>query len=198
MTGNWEDGGVVERRARAVAEGISHVSNDLAIGRTALQAAQDRMARHNARHHVLGALDRLGNFVSLAHEMHREVQSPNIKKILDESLKILGKQLTGLTGAIVLDRVRTLQREAENTLERHEVPIGKAGLLRQRFIHVVGMIRTLNISLIPEDEEELRIARVTINSLIERERLIRPFGLYEDAREVNIIRDEDMVFDTAA
>lgn len=158
----------LDRQALYVVQAIRDVAAELERRRAIIRTLGDEASVERTR--AIDDIDRLTNLVSLANSLSRDDLQSATRQALDDTLQELRRRISRLGTALTIGRIRELRDEAEGSTIRHEHPLGKAVILRDRFVRYLGHLIGLAEGLTPEHEADLRSAAAAVNVLIAADR----------------------------
>jgi hypothetical protein len=183
-----------DRQALYVVQSIRDVVAVLEQRRERYRNSHNDDERYSLRQALLDDIDRLSNLVSLLHSLPDQHLHTATRKALTSNLNHMRQRISSIGATLTLDKIRELRSLAEYSSRRHEHPLGKSFLLKERFVRHLTNLRSLVDSLSLEHAEDLRTSAVSINILIESDRARAPVRSFYGEPDITPIALDSLAF----
>lgn len=183
---------VADRQALSVMQAIRDVAAQLEKQRDFYRQANSEDRRRQSRDILLFDIDRLSNLVCLLESVPPSDLHIVTQKALDETLDHLRNRIAKTGASLALGKIQELRLQAEAFMQRHEYPVGKSFLLKERFVRYFDYLRNLVKTLTAENCEVLVKAARSINKLIDFDRR-SPIPSFSGDRDITPIDVQEMM-----
>ncbi len=183
-----------DRQALYVVQSIRDVVAILEQRRERYRNSHNDDERYSLRQALLDDIDRLSNLVSLLNSLPDQHLHTATRKALTNNLNHMRQRISSIGATLTLDKIRELRSLAEYSSRRHEHPLGKSFLLKERFVRHLTNLRSLVDSLSLEHAEDLRTSAVSINVLIESDRARAPVRSFYGEPDITPIALDSLAF----
>jgi hypothetical protein len=183
-----------DRQALYVVQSIRDVVAVLEQRRERYRNSHNDDERYSLRQALLDDIDRLSNLVSLLNSLPDQHLHTATRKALTSNLNHMRQRISSIGATLTLDKIRELRSLAEYSSRRHEHPLGKSFLLKERFVRHLTNLRSLVDSLSLEHAEDLRTSAVSINILIESDRARAPVRSFYGEPDITPIALDSLAF----